>query len=170
MHRRAFIGGLALGSLGALSVALAQTARKIYRIGILGLGQTSRLVGAQPQSPDTASLLRGLRALGYVYGEQFVTEPRGAEGRPERYPNLAAELVRLQVDVILAPGPALPALKQATSTIPIVMAASADPVVQGYVQSLRHPGGNFTGLSLESVEVTESDSSYSRTSSRAPHQ
>jgi ABC-type uncharacterized transport system substrate-binding protein len=77
-------------------------------------------------------------------------------------------LIHLQVDVIVAAGPALPALT--TSTLPIVMAAAGDPVGLGLVQSLRHPGGNFTGLSLESVEVTESDSSYSRTSSRAPHQ
>jgi putative ABC transport system substrate-binding protein len=95
-----------------------------------------------------------LRELGYVYGEHFVTRPHGAEGRPERFPDLAAEMVRLQVDVIVAPGPMLTALKEATSTIPIVMAAAIDPVGQGLVQSLGHPGGNFTGLSLQSVETT----------------
>ena len=83
-----------------------------------------------------------------------MTEPRGAEGKPERFPNLAAELVRLQVDVIVAGGPTLPALKQATSTIPVVMAGAGDPVDQGFVQSLGRPGGNFTGLSLQSIELT----------------
>jgi putative ABC transport system substrate-binding protein len=92
--------------------------------------------------------------LGYVYGQHFVTESRGIEGKPERSPILAAELVRLQLDVIVASGPTLPALKQATSTIPIVMAAASDPVGSGYVQSLGHPGGNITGLSLQATETT----------------
>jgi putative ABC transport system substrate-binding protein len=155
MDRRAFIGRLALGTVAMPRSARAQPARKVYRIGILGnVTMTSDLVGPQPRNPFTSALLRGLRELGYVYGEHFVTEPRGGEGKPERYPGLAAELVRLQVDVIVAAGPMLPALKQATSTIPIVMAASGDPVGQGFVQSLGHPGGNFTGLSLQQVETT----------------
>ncbi len=123
-------------------------------IGSLSVGMTSDLVGPQPRSPVISALLRGLRELGYVYGEHFVTKPRGGEGKPGRFPGLAAELVRLQVDTIVASGPALPALKQATSTIPIVMGAAADPVGQGFVESLGHPGGNFTGLSGQSVEVT----------------
>ena len=154
MDRRAFFSSLALASILVPYISHAEAARKIYRIGILGLGQTSRIAGPQPQGPDIGAFVRGLRELGYVYGEQFVTEPRGAAGRPERFPILAAELVRLQVDVIVAPGPALPALKQATSTIPVVMSAAGDPVALGLVQSLSHPGGNFTGLSLESVELT----------------
>jgi putative ABC transport system substrate-binding protein len=92
--------------------------------------------------------------LGYVYGEHFVIEPRGAEGKPARFPSLAAELLRLQVDVIVATGLALPPLKQATSTVPVVMAASGDPVGEGFVQSLARPGGNFTGLSLQREEAT----------------
>ena len=99
------------------------------------------------------ALLRGLSELGYVYGKDFVTESRGGGGRPERFPGLAAELIRLQVDVILAAGPALPALKQATSSIPVIMTATLDPVRQGFVQSLGHPGGNFTGFSLQSVDA-----------------
>jgi putative ABC transport system substrate-binding protein len=95
-----------------------------------------------------------MRDLGWVYGEQFVTEPRGSESKPERLPGLAAELVRLQVDVIVAAGFALTAVKQATSAIPIVMAAASDPVESGYVQSLGHPGGNFTGLSFQAIEAT----------------
>jgi len=83
-----------------------------------------------------------------------VTEARGGEFKPERFPGLAAELVRLQVDVIVAAGPTLPALKQATSTIPVVMGGEGDPVGRGLVQSLGHPGGNFTGLSIQSIELT----------------
>jgi putative ABC transport system substrate-binding protein len=152
--RRAFLGGLALAVLAVPRAVPAQPARNVYRIGILSLGVTSDLVGPQPRSPSAKAIVRGLRELGYVYGEHFVTEPRGTEGKPERFPSLAAELVRLQVDVIVATGPALPTLKQATSTIPIVMAGSADPVGSGYVQSLGRPGGNVTGLSLQSVETT----------------
>jgi putative ABC transport system substrate-binding protein len=151
--RRAFIGSLALGTLSVPRVTPGQPARKVYRIGILSLRMTSDLVGPQPRSPATSALLGGLRELGYVYGEHFVTEPRGGGGRPERFPSLVAELVRRQVDVILAAGPALPALKQATSTIPVIMTATLDPVRQGFVESLGHPGGNFTGFSLQSVET-----------------
>ena len=153
MQRRVVIGGLALG-LGGLRGVRAQPARKLHRIGILALGTTSDMAGPEPRSVYGRALVRGLRERGYVYGEHFVTEPRGSEDRPERFPDLAAELVRLQVDVIVAAGPALLALKQATSKIPVVMGGDGDPVGRGYVQSLAHPGGNFTGLSLQSVELT----------------
>ena len=155
MDRRAFIGGLAIGTVAVAHVAPAQPARKVYRIGILGSATTtSDMNGPRPRNPFTNAFLQGLGELGYVYGEHFVTEPRGAESKPERLPDLAAELVRLQVDVIVGSAPTLPALKQATSTIPIVMNGSIDPVGQGYVRSLGHPGGNFTGLSLHSAETT----------------
>jgi putative ABC transport system substrate-binding protein len=153
IDRRVFIGGVALSSLAVARRISAQPARKKARIGILGLRATSELVGPQPRSPSAKALLLGLGELGYVYGEHFVTEPRGAEGKPERFSALAAELVRLPADVILAAGPALPALKQATSTIPIIMTATLDPVRQGFVQSLARPGGNFTGFSLQSPET-----------------
>ena len=154
MDRRVFVGMIAGGVLAVRQTARSQPARNVYRIGILSLAATSDLVGPQPRSSSTGALVRGLRELGYTYGEHFVTEPRGSEGKPERFPGLAAELVSLHVDVIVAAGPALGALKQATSTIPIVMAAHDDPVGQGYVQSLGRPGGNITGLSFQSVEVT----------------
>ena len=154
MDRRGFIASLALGTLAVPRVAPAQPARKVYRIGILIPNpMTSDLVGPQTRSPAVTALLRGLREIGYVYGEHFVTEPRGGEGKPERFPSLAAELVRLQVDVIVAGNPVLPALKQATSTIPVVMIGASDPVAQGFVQSLARPGGNFTGLSAQTVEL-----------------
>lgn len=117
-------------------------------------GTTSDMVGPQPREPIVKALLRGLRELGNVYGQDFVTEPRAGESRPERFPSLAAELVRLPVGVIVAAGPMLPSLKQATSTIPIVTADAVDPVDEGLAQSLGHPGGNFTGPSNQSVELT----------------
>ena len=95
MKRRTLIGagGLWLAPLASH----AQPARKVYRIGILTVGPTAATAGPQPQSQSTSALLRGLRELGYVYGETFVTEPRSAEGQVERFPVLVADLIRLQV-------------------------------------------------------------------------
>src|SRR5262249_42566810 len=147
MDRRAFVSSLA--TLATMSRAAgAQTSGKVHRIGILRL-----TTSAATRPSSTEALLRGLSDLGYVYGRDFVTEIRVGEGKPERFPTLVAELIRLQVDVILAPGPALPALKQATSSIPVIMSATLDPVGQGFVKSLGHPGGNFTGFSLQSPET-----------------
>src|SRR6266700_1433132 len=155
MDRREFAARVALAVLAVNGAVNAQAVRKPYRIGILGLGTNSDMAGPMPIWPSTKALLGGMRDLGYVYGEQYVTEPRGAGGNPDLYPALAAELVRLKVDVIVAGGgPSVAALKQATTTIPIVMAASGDPVSDGFVQSLAHPGGNITGLSLQSTETT----------------
>jgi putative ABC transport system substrate-binding protein len=155
MERRAVISCLILGSVAVSRVARGQSASRLYRIGILASGATTdQMVGPQPEYASTKALLHGLQELGYVYGEHFLTEPRGGEGRPERYPDVAAELVRLHVDVIVAAGPMLAALKQATSTIPIVMAGANDPVGDGLARSLARPAGNFTGLSNQSVEVT----------------
>src|SRR6266567_7556489 len=155
MRRRKFAIGLLVGVLASSSAIRAQVVRRVYRIGVLGLGTTPDMTGPNPVSPSVKALLGGMQGLGYVYGEQYVTEPRGSGGNPDRYPALAAELVRLKVDVIVAGGgPSVAALKQATTTIPIVMAASGDPVADGYVQSLAHPGGNITGLSLQSTETT----------------
>jgi putative ABC transport system substrate-binding protein len=132
----------------------AQPTRKVYRIGMLGVGSTSaEMAGPQPTNPSVAALLGGLRDLGHVYGEDFVTEPRSPAGQIERFPALVAELIGLRVDVIVAAGPALAALKQATSTLPIVMAGAEDPVGLGVVKSLAHPGTNFTGLSNQAVEA-----------------
>jgi putative tryptophan/tyrosine transport system substrate-binding protein len=154
MDRRAFIGGLALGTLAAPHIARAQPRRKGYRIGILSSrATTSEMVGPQPQDPHIVAFLRGMRELGYAYGEHFVTEPRGGEGKPERFPGIASELVRLQVDVIVASGPILAALKQATSTIPVVTSGAGDPLASGFVQSLGRPGGNITGMSLQILET-----------------
>jgi putative ABC transport system substrate-binding protein len=154
MDRRRFLLTSLAGALAAPCGVEAQLAGKVYRIGILSTtSPTSDLVGPQPRSQGVSALLSGLRQHGYVYGEHFVTEPRGREGKA--LPELAAELVRLKVDVIVSSGPpsVLAALKQATSTIPVVTTGTGDPVGQGFAKSLARPGGNITGLSLQLSET-----------------
>jgi len=141
MERRTFLGTLAGGLLAAPLAAEAQSAGKVARIGYL--------VGASLSlSPHLHEAFRqGLRDLGYVEGRNVVIEYRSAEGKFERLPALAAELVALKVDVIVAGGtPQALAAKQATRTVPIVFAAAGDPVTSGLVTSLARPGGNVTGL------------------------
>jgi putative ABC transport system substrate-binding protein len=140
---------LPLGIVTAPVAAAAQPASKIARIGYLTSGSWS---GNQR---GVEALRHGLRDLGYVEGQHFVVEFRAAEGKLDRLPALAAELVRLNVDVIFAggTGAAIPA-KAATRTIPIVMGFSDDPVASGLVQSLARPGGNVTGMSQMSPEVS----------------
>lgn len=126
-------------------VAVAQPAGKVYRLGLLS--PTTQWVGMD-------ALREGLRALGYVEGHNMIIEHRSAEGRFERLPDLAAELVRLRVDIIVAVvTQASLAAKNATKTIPVVMVAVGDPVEAGLVPSLARPGGNVTGTSFPSVEV-----------------
>ena len=154
-RREALLASFAVVVAGAPLLAVAQDARKVHHIATLGFGASgANLSGPRPTDKSIAAFQRGMRDLGYRYGEHFVTESRVDGGMPERLPALAAELVRLQPDVIIAGGglPAV-ALKQATATIPIVMAASVDPVGQGLVHSLARPGGNVTGLSLQSTET-----------------
>ncbi len=139
--RRAFIGTLAGGLLAAPFAAEAQQAAKVPRIGYL----SANLAAARhPQE----AFLQGLRDLGYVEGRNVVIEYRNAEGKFERLPALAAELVALKVDVIVVGGtPQALAVKQATRTLPIVFPVAVDPVASGLVTSLARPGGNVTGLS-----------------------
>jgi putative ABC transport system substrate-binding protein len=147
MDRRTFLSGVGLGLLAAPLAAEAQQAAKIARIGYLAtnLAANARLHEAFRQ---------GLRDLGYVEGRNLVIEYRDAEGKPERFPAHAAELVALKVDVIVAPGtPAALAAKQATQTLPIVFAAVADAVTSGLVTSLARPGGNLTGSSFFGPEL-----------------
>jgi putative ABC transport system substrate-binding protein len=153
MKRRTLIG--AGGLWVASSAGHTQPTRKVHRIGMLGVGATpADMAGPKPAWTPFAALLGGLRELGYVYGETFVTEPRSAEGQVERFPGLVADLLRLQVDVIVAAGPALAACRQATTILPIVMAGAEDPVGLGVVKNLARPGTNFTGLSNQSLEAT----------------
>src|SRR6185436_16652821 len=130
-------------------VALAQQPPKVSRIGYLGLSFPSANVAR------IEALRQGLRDLGYVEGKNIVFEWRWAEGKADRIPELAAELVKLKVDVIVTQGPALnrPA-KEATSTIPIVMGFDSDPVGNGIVTSLARPGGNVTVLSALFPELS----------------
>ena len=153
MNRRGFLGGLAVGTLAAADAISAQPARKPHRIGVL-IHAAPAEAGPAVGGASVAALVRGLRELDYIRGEHFLIEFRAGEDKPARYPVLAAELARLQVDVIVGSGPTISALKQATSTIPIVMAAGGDPVGDGIVQSLAHPGGNITGLSHQMVDAT----------------
>ena len=154
VDRRSFISGVTLGLLAAPLAAEGQPIGKVWRIGVIGFAPaTAEMVGPDPPYVYIKALLDGLRERGYLYGQHFVTEPRGAEGRPERLPGLVDELVRLPVDVIVPAGAALPALKQATSTIPIVFPGAGDPVGAGYAESLARPGGNFTGLSFRVLDL-----------------
>ena len=124
-----------------LTVSLAE-AQKVPRIGFLGVASLSAT------SARIEALRHGLRELGYVEGKNIVIEYRWAEGKIERLPDLAAELVRLKVDVIVTSSAApTRAAKEATTTIPIVMANDNDPVGSGHVASLARPGGNITGVS-----------------------
>ncbi len=155
MKRRSLIGAMGGGLWVASPFGYAQSARKVYRIGTLGVGYAAAdMAGPQPRSAPAHALVLGLRELGYVYGEHFVTEARSSQGQAERYAALIAELARLQVDVIVAAGPALAALKRAALPIPVVMAGAEDPVGLGVVKNLAQPGGNFTGLSNLAVELS----------------
>ena len=122
--------------------AEGQQAGKVYRVGVLERIPLAR------NAADFDAFRQGLQELGYVEGKSLVIEYRSADGRSERFADLATELVSLKVDLILTRGtPAALAAKKATLTIPVVMAASGDPVGSGIVSSLGRPGGNVTGLS-----------------------
>jgi putative ABC transport system substrate-binding protein len=126
----------------------AQQPTKVPRIGYLSGSSLSALASR------IEAFKQGLRELGYVEGKNIVIEWRSAEGKLDRLPELAAELVRLKVDVIVSPGPQVTRpLKEATSTIPIVMAQDTDPVGSGFVASLARPGGNITGLATLAPEM-----------------
>ena len=130
-------------------VADAQQSAKVPRIGYLTVASLSSNVAR------IEAFRQGLRELGYVEGKNIVIEWRSAEGKFERQSELAAELVRLKVDVIVSSGPTMTrAAKEATATIPIVMAQDSDPVENGFVASLARPGGNITGLSVLSPELS----------------
>src|SRR5262245_72988 len=145
MDRRAFISMVGSSILAAPIAGKAQHAASAPRIGFLI--STSQ---SDPRMPRFFQAFRqGLREVGYVEGQNIAIEYRWADGEYDRLPRLAAELVRLKVNVILAGVPAaIQAAKQATETIPIVITGAADPVAAGFVASLARPGGNITGISL----------------------
>src|SRR5262245_4475232 len=149
MDRRAFISMVAGSIFINRLVAEAQhKAGKVYRIGLIAADvPLSEMAGPEPVSPSWRALVQGLRALGYVEGQNLILERRSAEGRYERFSDVVAELVRLNADVIVTGSTQLArTAKAVTSIVPIVMAASVDPVEVGLVMSLARPGGNITGL------------------------
>jgi putative ABC transport system substrate-binding protein len=147
MRRREFITLLAGAAVEWPCTAVAQS--KIYRLGILET--ISPIVNAA----NFDALRKGLRELGYVEGQNLFFEYRSADGRNERFPDLVAELVRLKVDLIVTRStPAVLAVKAATTAIPVVMAATANPVGDGIVATLARPGGNITGLSSFHTELS----------------
>jgi putative tryptophan/tyrosine transport system substrate-binding protein len=126
----------------------AQPSEKVYRIGMLE--RTSKTLNAASLN----GFLRGMQELGYVEGKHFVIEYRSADGLDERFPELAADLVRVKVDLIVTRGTqAILATKNATNTIPIVITGAGDPIAQGIVASLARPGGNITGLNPMVTEL-----------------
>ena len=146
IRRREFI--TLLGGAAAWPVsARAQQATKLPTIGYLGSATLAT------ESQRMAAFVQRLRELGWVEGRTVVIDYRWAEGRTERYAEIAAEFVRLKVDVIVTVGGAVGAAKQATATIPIVFAGAGDPVGSGMVASLAQPGGNVTGLSVQSTDL-----------------
>jgi len=147
MDRRRFVGTLAGGLLAAPLANGAQPADRSYRIGFLGL------TSASAYAPYLQAFLQGLRELGYEEGRNIVIEYRWADGRDERLAELAAQLVRLNPNVIVSHATGVRAAQQATSTIPIVMGVSADPVAMGLIKSLARPGGNTTGVASQMVDL-----------------
>ena len=148
LTRRLFLGAVSAGVLATPEVTEAQPPPKVYRIGVLTLTYA-------PSTPPIEAFRQGLREHGYVEAQNIALEFRFAEGTSTRLPALAAELVRLKVDVIVTQSNAATlAAKNATQTIPIVMAFAGDPVTAGMVGSLARPGANVTGLSLLTLELS----------------
>ena len=146
--RAALAAALTLSVVVPPLAAEAQQATKVYRIGRLGAGP------APSANPSLEAFRQGMREFGYIEGQNLVIEQRYAGGSEERLRDLAAELVRLKVDLIVAiSGPATRAAQHATRTIPIVTVATPDPVGEGFVASLARPGGNITGLSDMITEI-----------------
>ena len=144
IRRRKFLAMLGGAAAAWPLAARAQQAAKLPTIGFLGAGTLSAW------SLWVAAFVQRLRELGWIEGRAIAIEYRWAEGRTERYVEIAAEFVHLKVDVIVTVGSAVAAVKQVTTVIPIVFAAAVDPLGSGLVASLARPGGNVTGLSMQS--------------------
>ena len=149
MNRRTFVGTAAVALLVVTSPGDAQSSTKVPRIGVLYTGTPSTA------SQSSEAFRQGLREQGYVDGQNIVVENRFGDGKPERLIELAAELVRIKVDVIVtSTDESIVAVKRQTQTTPIVMTASNDPVGTGFVSSLARPGGNVTGFTSISPELS----------------
>ncbi len=146
MRRREFIA-LVGGAAAAWPLSARAQGPRMRRIGVL-------LFGTPQTDPNLAAFLRGMRELGYIESQNIAIEYRYAEGKPDRLRGLAAELVGIKPDLIFAlGGDVAPSVRAATSTIPIVVAVSNDPVQAGLVASLHHPGGNITGVTFVSSDL-----------------
>jgi ABC-type uncharacterized transport system substrate-binding protein len=153
VDRRAFFAAVTGGLLAVPLAVEAQMARRVWRVGFLGDGPR-----AERAAISIEPFRDGLRELGYIEGQNLVIEERWSEGRSERLLDLATELVRLKVDVIVTHGVrGTKAAQDATRTIPIVMAVSPDPVGAGLVASLARPGGNTTGMTDQAAELAEKE-------------
>jgi putative ABC transport system substrate-binding protein len=149
MKRKIIFWLVATVFLATVPLAEAQQGGKVARIGYVSL------IGTANSDPSFAALRQGLQDLGHIEGKNILFEYRGGEGEPNRIPGLVAELVQLKVDVLFCPNlPAIDAAKHATKTIPIVMVSNVDPVELGIVESFARPGGNITGLTLQSLELS----------------
>jgi len=148
IERRKLLATLGGAAAAWPLAARAQQTGRVYRLGVLEMSS------AASNAANIDALRKSLRELGYVEGQNLVLDYRSAEGRAERFPQLAAELLRLNVDLIVTRGTlAVMAAKNATGTVPIVMAASGEPVETGVVAGLARPGGNVTGLSALTREL-----------------
>jgi putative ABC transport system substrate-binding protein len=152
MNKKIVVSFLATLSLFCIHLAHAQQPKKIPRIGFVsGIGDPSK------PGPNVAGFRQGLRDFGYIEGKNILVEYRYTEGKGDRNPSLVAELVQLKVDVLVVGGPGgLSAAKQATKTIPIIIVTQYDPVASGYIDSLARPGGNITGLTRLTQELSGS--------------
>jgi ABC-type uncharacterized transport system substrate-binding protein len=149
LRRRQFLTLLGGGAVALPLAARAQPMAKVWRVGML------ETTAATLNAANLDAFRQALRQLGYVEGQNLIVEYRSGDGHIDRFPQLAAELVHLNVDIIITRGtPAALAAKKATTTIPIVMAAIGEPVETGMVTSLARPGGNVTGLSAFVTELT----------------
>jgi putative ABC transport system substrate-binding protein len=150
-NRRKLVMALGAGALAAPFASFAQQSGKVWRVGFL----TARRRPISLDSDIFSAFSRGMRELGYVEDKNLLIEWRFSEGRAELLPVLAAELVRMKVDVIVTSGtPATRAALKATALIPIIIGSAGDPVANGLVQSLAHPGGNVTGLSNITADLS----------------
>jgi len=149
--RRKLLIMLGAGALTAPLHSFAQQQGKVWRVGFL----SARSRPVSLDSDEYGGFPQGMRELGYVEGKNLLIEWRYAEGKYERLPGLLAELVRLKVDAIVAPGsPVISAAQKVTTTVPIVVVNAQDPVGSGLIKSLAHPGGNITGLSSLAVDIS----------------
>jgi putative tryptophan/tyrosine transport system substrate-binding protein len=146
MRRRDFLGMLGSSAAAWPVITRAQQVAKLPTVGFLG-------ADALAFGPWTSAFVTRLRELGWIEGSNILIEYRWSQGRTERYAEIAAEFVRLKVDVVVTVGSAVPIVRQATAVIPIVFAVGIDPVGSGLVASLAQPGGNVTGLSIQANEL-----------------